>query len=134
MKVGPKSSLRPFLHRALQFSKLTVFPTLCDYVIFSQIMRSDVARGQLCEITRVHNIRGHVIIVLYQALDKNIFNFFLPTQVFKHFEGKKPPLPLRTSSLIFMASLPRYQKTYLLCIISLEYSATVKNTQNLPVF
>ena len=33
-------------------------------------------------------------------------------------KGTLPPLP----SLIFMASLPRYQKTYLLCTISLEYS------------
>ena len=28
--------------------------------------------------------------------------------------------------VIFMASLPSYQKTYLLCTISLEYSTTVK--------
>ena len=34
-----------------------------------------------------------------------------------------PPLP---PSLIFMASLPRYQKTYLLCIIGQEYSSSVK--------
>ena len=47
--------------------------------------------------------------------------------------SKRPPLPL-PPSLIFTASLPRYQKTYLLCTISLEYSATVKKTQNFPVF
>ena len=47
--------------------------------------------------------------------------------------SKGPPLPLPPSP-IFMASLPRYQKTYLLCTISLEYSATVKKTQNFPVF
>ena len=46
---------------------------------------------------------------------------------------KRTPLPL-PPSLIFMASLPRYQKTYLLCTINLEYSATVKKTQNFPVF
>ena len=46
---------------------------------------------------------------------------------------KRAPLPL-PPSLIFMASLPRNQKTYLLCAISLEYSATVKKTQNFPVF
>ena len=40
--------------------------------------------------------------------------------------SKGTPPPLRPS-LIFMASLPRYQKTYLLCTISLEYSATEKN-------
>ena len=28
MKVGPKSSLRPFLHRALQLSKLDLLPDL----------------------------------------------------------------------------------------------------------
>ena len=42
---------------------------------------------------------------------------------------KRTPLPL-PPSLIFMASLPRYQKTYLLCTISLEYSTTVKKIQN----
>ena len=36
-------------------------------------------------------------------------------------KGTLPPLP---PSLIFMASLPRYQKTYLLCTISLEYSVS----------
>ena len=40
--------------------------------------------------------------------------------------------PLLPPSLIFMASLPRYQKTYLLCTISLEYSATVKKTPKFP--
>ena len=42
-----------------------------------------------------------------------------------------PPLPL-PPSLIFMASLPRYQKTYLLCTISLEYIATVKKKPKFP--
>ena len=37
-----------------------------------------------------------------------------------------PPPPPPPPSLIFMASLPRYSKTYLLCTISLEYSATMK--------
>ena len=31
-----------------------------------------------------------------------------------------------------MASFPRYQKTYLLCTISLEYSATVKKNPKFP--
>ena len=31
---------------------------MCDYVIFSLIMRSDAARGQLWEITPAHNIRS----------------------------------------------------------------------------
>ena len=43
------------------FTKLTVFPTLCDYAIFSLIMRSDAARGQLCEIAPAHNIRSPVL-------------------------------------------------------------------------
>ena len=37
-------------------------------------------------------------------------------------KGISPP----PSLLISMACLPRYQKTYLLCIISLEYSSSVK--------
>ena len=45
--------------------------------------------------------------------------------------SKGPPLPL-PYSLIFMASLPRYQKTYLLSTISLEHSATVKKTPKFP--
>ena len=39
------------------------------------------------------------------------------------FKRTTPFLPL---ALNFMASFPRYQKTYLLCTISLEYSKTVK--------
>ena len=35
----------------------SVFPTLYDYAIFSLIMQSDAARGQLCEIVPAHNIR-----------------------------------------------------------------------------
>ena len=44
---------------------------------------------------------------------------------------RRTPLPL-PPSLIFMASLPRYQKTYLLSTISLEYSATVKKNPKFP--
>ena len=44
--------------------------------------------------------------------------------------SKGPPLPF-PPSLIFMASLPRYQKTYLLCTTSLEYSATVKKPKSI---
>ena len=44
---------------------------------------------------------------------------------------KRTPLPL-PPSLIFMASLPRYQKTYLACTISLEYSVTVKKNPKFP--
>ena len=55
-----------------------VFPTLCNYVIFSQIMRLDVARGQLREITRAHNIRSPVIIVLYQLKFSHILRESFP--------------------------------------------------------
>ena len=46
---------------------------------------------------------------------------------------KRTPLPL-PPSLLFMASLPRYQKTYLLCTISLEYSATVKKNPKISQY
>ena len=38
----------------------SIFPILCNYAIFLLIMRSDAARGQLCEIASVHNIRSPV--------------------------------------------------------------------------
>ena len=49
-----------------------------------------------------------------------------------HSFKRNTPLPL-PPSLIFMASLPRYQKTYLLCTISLEYSTTAWKTALRPV-
>ena len=42
----------------IHFTKLIRFPTLCDYAIFLLIMRSDAARGQLCEIAPAHTIRS----------------------------------------------------------------------------
>ena len=43
------------------------------------------------------------------------------------FKRTSPPPPHLPPSHIFIATLPRYQKTYLLCTISLEYRcATVK--------
>ena len=41
-----------------KFNIWSFFPTLCNYAIFSLIMRSDAARGQLCEIAPAHNIRS----------------------------------------------------------------------------
>ena len=43
-----------------KFNIWSFFPTLCDYAIFSLIMRLDAARGQLCEIAPAYNIRGPV--------------------------------------------------------------------------
>ena len=43
-----------------KFNIWSFFPTLCDYAIFLLIMRSDAARGQLCEMAPAHNIRSPV--------------------------------------------------------------------------
>ena len=57
------------------------------------------------------------LILITKTLDKLWLSIML--------KGTTPP----PSPVIFMASLPSYQKTYLLCTISLEYSIAVKKSQ-----
>ena len=54
----------------LQNWSFWLFPKLSDYVIFSLIMQSDAARGQLCEIAPAHNIRiPDMCVYRYECVD-----------------------------------------------------------------
>ena len=51
----------------------SVFPILCNYAIFSLIMRSDAARGQLCEVAPAHNIRSPAKSFFTEGMVKSCF-------------------------------------------------------------
>ena len=62
-----------------KFNIWSFFSTSCDYVIFSLIMQSDVARGQLCEIAPVHIIRSPVQTMKFDRNQRFLLRYWMQT-------------------------------------------------------
>ena len=77
-----------------KFNIWSFFSTLCDYAIFSLIMRSDAARGQLCKIAPAHNIRSPV----YKNPASH-FLFILLSLILQYSKLWRIPLP-RSSQIL----------------------------------